>query len=90
MRLVFPRAHSALPPPSLLSPHAFAVMERVKQLTSHLTSSTGVAALLHKRPDDVVITMAIRSPLTKGAEPFPYCLNHIADANANAQRARVA
>jgi acetyl-CoA acyltransferase 1 len=44
-------------------------MERVKQLASHLTGSGsrgGVDALLEKRPDDVVITMAIRSPLCKG------------------------
>ncbi|KAF8323264.1 3-ketoacyl-CoA thiolase [Clavulina sp. PMI_390] len=39
-------------------------MERIKQLASHLTSPTsGVAALEVKRPDDVVITMAVRSPL---------------------------
>ncbi|KZV77703.1 thiolase [Peniophora sp. CONT] len=42
-------------------------MERVKQLASHLTgsSSTGVQALLRKSPDDVVITMAVRSPMCK-------------------------
>lgn len=39
-------------------------MERIKQLTAHLTSQpTGVAALQTKRPDDVVITMAVRSPI---------------------------
>ncbi|KDQ63448.1 hypothetical protein JAAARDRAFT_29469 [Jaapia argillacea MUCL 33604] len=41
-------------------------MERVKQLASHFTgSSKGLAALEKKSPDDVVITMAIRSPLCK-------------------------
>jgi acetyl-CoA acyltransferase 1 len=39
-------------------------MERVKQLAAHLTgSSKGKATLEQKHPDDVVITMAIRSPL---------------------------
>jgi len=41
-------------------------MERIRQLTSHLAgSSKGLAALEEKRPDDVVITLAVRSPLTK-------------------------
>ncbi|KAF8973561.1 3-ketoacyl-CoA thiolase [Flammula alnicola] len=41
-------------------------MERVKQLAAHLTgSSSGINALEVKRPDDVVITLAIRSPLCK-------------------------
>jgi hypothetical protein len=42
-------------------------LQRLKQLSSHLTgsSTTGLAALEQKHPDDVVITMAIRSPLTK-------------------------
>lgn len=41
-------------------------MERIKQLTAHLTGSAkGLDALDRKSPDDVVITMAIRSPLTK-------------------------
>ncbi|KAA1471710.1 thiolase [Dentipellis sp. KUC8613] len=40
--------------------------ERVRQAASSiLGSSTGVAALQRKSPDDVVITMAIRSPLCK-------------------------
>ncbi|CAL1695082.1 unnamed protein product [Somion occarium] len=45
-------------------------MERVRQLVSHLTpgSSTGLAALERKNPDDVVITMAIRSPLCKAGK----------------------
>jgi len=41
-------------------------MERIKQLSSHLSGSAkGLAALERKNPDDVVITMAIRSPLCK-------------------------
>ncbi|EGN97625.1 hypothetical protein SERLA73DRAFT_110931 [Serpula lacrymans var. lacrymans S7.3] len=41
-------------------------LERIKQLSSHLYGAPkGIAALKQKRPDDVVITMAIRSPLTK-------------------------
>ncbi len=41
-------------------------MERVKQLSSHLMGPlTGPAALQIKRLDDVVITLAIRSPLCK-------------------------
>lgn len=41
-------------------------MDRIKQLASHLSgSSTGPAALHAKHADDVVITMAIRSPLCK-------------------------
>ncbi|KAH7912993.1 Thiolase, N-terminal domain-containing protein [Hygrophoropsis aurantiaca] len=41
-------------------------LQRIKQLSSHLTgTSSGLSALQQKHPDDVVITMAIRSPLTK-------------------------
>jgi len=41
-------------------------MERVKQLTAHFAgSSSGLPALETKHPDDVVITLAIRSPLCK-------------------------
>ncbi|KAK7064360.1 Thiolase, N-terminal domain-containing protein [Favolaschia claudopus] len=41
-------------------------MERVKQIAAHFTSySNGLAALERKSPDDVVITFAKRSPLTK-------------------------
>ncbi|KAG9048221.1 hypothetical protein FS837_000477 [Tulasnella sp. UAMH 9824] len=40
-------------------------LERIRQLKSHLTQSSGLAALEVKRPDDVVITMAVRSPLCK-------------------------
>jgi acetyl-CoA acyltransferase 1 len=41
-------------------------MERIKQLSAHFSGSTkGLAALERKNPDDVVITMAIRSPLCK-------------------------
>ncbi|KDR85363.1 hypothetical protein GALMADRAFT_234187 [Galerina marginata CBS 339.88] len=41
-------------------------MERVKQLAAHFTSpATGLSALELRNPDDVVITLAIRSPLCK-------------------------
>lgn len=40
-------------------------MERVKRLAAQITGTSGVAALEKKSPDDVVITMAIRSPLCK-------------------------
>ncbi|KAI0673345.1 3-ketoacyl-CoA thiolase [Trametes maxima] len=42
-------------------------IERVKQVASHLAPGTnkGRAALLRNSPDDVVITMAFRSPLCK-------------------------
>ncbi|KAI0756796.1 3-ketoacyl-CoA thiolase [Daedaleopsis nitida] len=42
-------------------------IDRVKQVVSHLTpgSVKGRDALLRKSPDDVVITMAIRSPMCK-------------------------
>lgn len=42
-------------------------VDRVKQVVSHLTPGAvkGRDALLRKSPDDVVITMAIRSPLCR-------------------------
>ena len=42
-------------------------VERVKQVVSHLApgANKGREALLRNSPDDVVITMAIRSPLCK-------------------------
>ncbi|PBK77387.1 thiolase [Armillaria solidipes] len=40
-------------------------MERVRQLASHLYTPQGSDALLRKSPDDVVITLAVRSPLCK-------------------------
>ncbi|KAJ8083820.1 hypothetical protein AAF712_000738 [Marasmius tenuissimus] len=40
-------------------------MNRIKQVAAHLTGASGVAGLERKSPDDVVITMAIRSPLCK-------------------------
>jgi acetyl-CoA acyltransferase 1 len=40
--------------------------ERLQQFLSHLKpGSGGVAALSQKNPDDVVITLAVRTPLTK-------------------------
>jgi acetyl-CoA acyltransferase 1 len=42
-------------------------LERIWQIGSHLTGPrTGVPALLAKSPDDVVVTLAIRSPMCKG------------------------
>ncbi|KAF9015542.1 3-ketoacyl-CoA thiolase [Cyathus striatus] len=41
-------------------------MNRVKQLAAHFTAAEGgLPSLEHQHPDDVVITMAIRSPLCK-------------------------
>ena len=42
-------------------------MDRVKQLVSHLTpgSVKGLEAVQAKSPDDVVITLAVRTPLCK-------------------------
>ncbi|KAK0464988.1 Thiolase, N-terminal domain-containing protein [Desarmillaria tabescens] len=40
-------------------------MERVRQLASHLYTPQGSEALHRKSPDDVVITLAVRSPLCK-------------------------
>ncbi|KAK7059130.1 hypothetical protein VNI00_001756 [Paramarasmius palmivorus] len=40
-------------------------MNRVKQIAAHLSGTSGVASLEKKSPDDVVIVMAIRSPLCK-------------------------
>jgi len=45
--------------------------ERLKSIASQLmpgASKTGIDALLQKSPDDVVITLAIRTPLTKGGK----------------------
>jgi acetyl-CoA acetyltransferase family protein len=40
--------------------------ERLNSIISHLSpSKSGVAAITQKHPDDVVITLAIRTPLTK-------------------------
>jgi len=41
--------------------------QRLGSIVSHLTGGkTGLAAITAKNPDDIVITMAIRTPLTKG------------------------
>ncbi|EIW86870.1 thiolase [Coniophora puteana RWD-64-598 SS2] len=41
-------------------------LDRIRQLASQLTGTTqGLSALRARNPEDVVITMAIRSPLTK-------------------------
>jgi hypothetical protein len=41
--------------------------ERLQQFLSHLKpgNTAGLAALSQKNPDDVVITLAVRTPLTK-------------------------
>jgi len=43
-------------------------MQRVKQLAAHFTGSTGISALEIKHADDIVITLAIRSPLCKAGK----------------------
>ncbi|KAL8794406.1 MAG: hypothetical protein Q9195_002993 [Heterodermia aff. obscurata] len=41
--------------------------ERLNSILNHLTpSKTGLSAITQQNPDDVVITLAIRTPLTKG------------------------
>lgn len=40
---------------------------RISQVASHM-SPTGRAGLLEKRPDDIVITSALRTPFTKGGK----------------------
>lgn len=51
------------------SPKNLNKMDRLKQLAGQFsTPSGGKAALLKKSPDDVVITMAIRSPLCKAGK----------------------
>ena len=42
-----------------------AVQERISQVTSHM-SPTGRASLIEKRPDDIVVTTALRTAITKG------------------------
>ncbi|CAN9366613.1 unnamed protein product [Alternaria sp. RS040] len=40
--------------------------DRLKSIVSHMTpSASGISALTTKNPDDVVITLALRTPLTK-------------------------
>lgn len=41
-------------------------MQRIEQIAAHLAGgSPGLSAVERKDPDDVVITLAIRSPLCK-------------------------
>ncbi|EOD49848.1 putative 3-ketoacyl- thiolase 1 [Neofusicoccum parvum] len=41
--------------------------DRLKSIVSHITpAKSGLAQITQKHPDDVVITLAIRTPLTKG------------------------
>ena len=51
----------------LSKPDLTTIMDRLEQLVSQLTpgSTKGLEALQAKSPDDVVITMAIRSPMCK-------------------------
>jgi acetyl-CoA acyltransferase 1 len=43
--------------------------QRIKQIAAHLVGvRDGMDTLLEQQPDDVVITLAIRSPLCKGEE----------------------
>ncbi|EEH40688.1 3-ketoacyl-CoA thiolase [Paracoccidioides lutzii Pb01] len=42
--------------------------QRLSQVTSHLSSKGGVAAITTKNPDDIVVTCALRSALTKGGK----------------------
>ncbi|KAL6712169.1 3-ketoacyl-CoA thiolase with broad chain length specificity [Coniothyrium glycines] len=51
------------------------VQERLSQVEGHLTgrsgssaSKTGKSSLLQKNPDDIVITCALRTPITKGGK----------------------
>ncbi|KAK5745525.1 3-ketoacyl-CoA thiolase with broad chain length specificity [Elasticomyces elasticus] len=41
--------------------------ERLSQVASHMNAS-GRAGLLEKRPDDIVVTAALRTPITKGGK----------------------
>ena len=54
------------PQPPLLPYH----MDRLRQLAGQFTgnSTSGRDTLFRKSPDDVVITMAIRTPLTKAGK----------------------
>lgn len=46
--------------------------QRLSQVASHFTSGSkpagGVAALTEKHPDDIVVTCALRTPITKGGK----------------------
>ena len=42
-----------------------AVQERLSQVTSHM-NATGRPSLLEKHPDDIVVTTALRTAITKG------------------------
>jgi hypothetical protein len=66
------RAHKRAPPPPqnpqtlVTSTNRFAMAERLQQFLSHLKpGSAPLAALSQKNPDDVVVTLAVRTPLTK-------------------------
>jgi acetyl-CoA acyltransferase 1 len=42
--------------------------QRLSQVNSHLTGKRGKAALLEKHPDDIVVTCALRTAITKGGK----------------------
>jgi acetyl-CoA acyltransferase 1 len=42
--------------------------QRLSQTTSHLSPSSGKQSILSKSPDDIVVTCALRTPITKGGK----------------------
>ncbi|PGH02075.1 acetyl-CoA acyltransferase [Blastomyces parvus] len=42
--------------------------QRLSQVTSHLTGKGGVSAITAKHPDDIVVTCALRTAITKGGK----------------------
>ncbi|PGH08503.1 hypothetical protein AJ79_05993 [Helicocarpus griseus UAMH5409] len=42
--------------------------QRLSQVTSHLSGKGGAAAITAKHPDDIVVTCALRTPITKGGK----------------------
>ena len=43
----------------------WSTMQRIRQVSAHLSQASGLFVLEKKDPEDVVITLAIRSPLCK-------------------------
>lgn len=56
-------------------------MDKVKSFASQLTGRSGVAALEKKSPDDVVITLAVRSPLCKARKGGLKDVRYVASVN---------
>ena len=46
----------------------YLAQQRLSQVASHVDSKGGVAALIEKHPDDIVVTGALRSPITKAGK----------------------